>query len=451
MSIVVTQRPEQTVSGDVSRWNAVGNPIVYKLQRKDFVFNQINNSGGLVQMQFNGVDYTGSFNVGDYVYVQSDNGVYAAAGTVTAESFSTNTLITVDIAYTSAATGGFVNNDTLRPSYRVYVNLYSSASVLLNSEPFIFSTPSTGLLTLNVSGIIRPLLTPDNTVTISAFGAFEDANIYEPFKVGYTELWTGSTNSETIDSTVIYSVLGALQIPSTYGGNMYSYVSWDDGSPVAQFLTKLDTPVMWRGWPFVLDAIVSEFITGNVYVDAGSNTSTPAAFSGKVISAVLTGVTDSANDTFTVSVKRSTGPTQIVATKTIEVRDACQNPVLLMGRNLLGGPVMWMFDFSQEYTFDYGDGRKAKRLTLYTDNLTINQWESIQEFISLGEVYQNNIIEFDSTTIKTSTRIGQQIYSVNQDGSKVGVIVIPTINTTLTRRRKHRFEIDIEFPETFVP
>jgi hypothetical protein len=108
-----------------------------------------------------------------------------------------------------------------------------------------------------------------------------------------------------------------------------------------------------------------------------------------------------------------------------------------------------MFDVDQDYTFDYGNSIKAKRQVLKTNNLTINEWESLQDFISLGEVYRNNIVEFSSTTIKTSSRIGQQAYVISSAGVKTGVIVIPTNNSTRTRQIKHYFEIEIEYPEEF--
>src|SRR5687767_15834608 len=107
MSLIVTQRPSIAYNSETARWNAVKNPILYKMQRKDFAFNQVNNSGGFIQLQFNAVNLVSSFDVGDSVYVKSDNGIYALAGLVTARSFSTNTLVTIDQSYVSAAPGGF--------------------------------------------------------------------------------------------------------------------------------------------------------------------------------------------------------------------------------------------------------------------------------------------------------------------------------------------------------
>jgi len=121
----------------------------------------------------------------------------------------------------------------------------------------------------------------------------------------------------------------------------------------------------------------------------------------------------------------------------------------LIGRNTLGGCLSWLFDISQDYTFEYADGRKAKRLVLFAEDLTLNEWEALQDFITLGEVYRENIVELTSSTLKTKSRIGSQVYAVDQDGNKVGVIVIPINNQTKTRQVKHKFQIEIEYPEEF--
>jgi len=89
MSLSVTQRPYQTINGELSKWNAVGNPVLYKMQRKDFTFASVTNSGGFVQLVLDSTfgDVSASFVVGNSVYFQTDAGVYAVYGTVSASSY----------------------------------------------------------------------------------------------------------------------------------------------------------------------------------------------------------------------------------------------------------------------------------------------------------------------------------------------------------------------------
>lgn len=588
MSLTVTQRPSQTVGSETSTWNAVGNPILYKMQRKDFTFNQVNNNAGDIQLQFNAVNVATSFQVGDTIYIQSDNGVYDLFAVVTASAFSVNTLVTVDAAYISAAPGGFTNNDDLRPAYRVEVELYRSSDDELISDAVLENSPNRyGEVTINVSKILRAYLSPNNDADLTgSTEVFDDTNVYIGFYIKYTEVWLESGESQTDDvANQFFAVLGARQIPSTYGGNMFEYVpfsiviiinqstnfnvdwtnqgsgvNWNltavdinttlttgqtskrarrlctimsgrtyrirftldlytggssstsqltiytgativhsdeypgdftsnvdvtftaasnytyielevsaisvDVSPTiddivlelttqsieAKFLTKFNKPVMWAGYPFLMGIIINEDVPSSVYLTAGSDSTAPTYPSGRLIEFDLNQiVTDQTVEEFSITVYEddSTDDPQLSEVLEIELREACDNPVMLLARNSLGGPLQWLFDGSQEYTFDYGDGRKAKRLILTANNLTVNQWEALQDFITLGEVYKNNIVEFTSATIKTSTRIGQQVYVVDADGDKIGVVVIPTKNRTETRQIKHQFEIEIEYPEFF--
>lgn len=77
-------------------------------------FEQVNNDGGNIQVQFNGVDKSSDFTIGTSLRVLSDNGVYDVTANITAVSFSTNTVVTIDSPYVSAAPGGAVNRGTYK-------------------------------------------------------------------------------------------------------------------------------------------------------------------------------------------------------------------------------------------------------------------------------------------------------------------------------------------------
>jgi len=438
MSLTVTQRPEITTDGSdpiVSKWNAVGNPILYKMQRKDFVFNQVNNNSSNIQLQFNSVNISTSFTAGDQLYIKSDNGVYDGFGLVTASTFSSpNTLVTVAIPYTSTAPGGYANT-SVRELYRVEVEIYDIDDTLLGT--FIYSPNTKGELIINVSPVLRAHILPDITLTTDIIQA---DSAWVEFYIKYKEVWVGSAESQTNDdSNTFYAVYGAMQIPSAYGGNMFEYVL-DEDETEKKILTKLTRLKAWEGWPFISSFIINT-TTDNIEVLG----STPAPLSAGIYSVVKTDHTDD----FDLLVENTTGAVDASETIPVTLEEVCRNPIMLIGRNSLGGVLQWLFDYSQEYTFDYGNGIKAKRLVLTADGLSLNEWEALQDFITLGQVYKNNIVEFTSLTNKTSTRVGQQVYVLNSDGSKTGVIMIPTRNSTETKNIKHFFEIEIEYPQTF--
>lgn len=456
MSLTVNQRPSTTISGETSRWNAIAHPLLYKLQRKDFTFASITNSGGFVRLVLDASfgNVASSFDVDDVVYFQTDAGIYAVAGNVTASLYSApNTLVTLDTAYISSSTG-WVNNDTLRPNYKLEYEVYNTGGIILNEEPFYKSPNSSGLVSINISAIVRAYLSPNNDADLTgSTKVFDSTNAYLKFYIKYRETWTGSSESQTNDSAnQFFAVLGAKQIPSTYGSNMAEDVSFNDGSPLPGWLTKFDNPVAWRGYPFLLSAIIGDGVTGNQFVNVGSDVTTPEALAGKLVDVDLLEILATETpETIVANIYRDDAvDVKIVDDVTVRLRDACDNPVMLLSRNSLGGCIQWMFEHSQDYDFDYGNGRKAKRHVLYADGLSINEWEALQDFVNLGDVYKNNITEFTSSTIKTSTRIGHQVYVIDSTGNKTGVIVIPTRNKTKTQQVKHSFEIEIEYPETFL-
>lgn len=226
------------------------------------------------------------------------------------------------------------------------------------------------------------------------------------------------------------------------------------------FLTRLDRPKLWDGYPFLLSAAIGDieddlilFISG--YNDAdiltGSiQSSTASEYMDSVIHFNINEIYGSLSGISYLNVYLESALGEVLTdTLRIDVVSPCDNPVYLIGRNSLGGSISWMFDTTQEYTFDYSNERKAKRLGLTSVNLSINEWEALHDYVTLGHVYRNNILEFTSSTIKTSTRIGQQVYDVDTDGNKTGILAIPTKNKTKTRQIKSIFELDIEYPEIF--
>lgn len=133
----------------------------------------------------------------------------------------------------------------------------------------------------------------------------------------------------------------------------------------------------------------------------------------------------------------------------IDVEDPCKNPVLLVWKNSLGGDSYWLFDHEQEINYNFSGSKKAKRMTLFANGLTANDWEGLNELNHLGEVYKQNIPVFTSSIDKSHIRDGFQAYVLDASGNKTGVIVIPTQNVMINKQVKHRFQIEIEFPERY--
>jgi len=223
MSLSVTQRPSQTVLNNTYPWNGVGNPILYKMQRADQTLTSIQDNGGFIQLLFFGVDITANFTIGNSLYISDDN--YDLFANVTAIAYSGgDTLITVDEAYTVAGGSGLINYMTTRLNYRVEVEVYNQDDELLTSSPFIYSPSTVGLLTIDISFILRQQLNADIEADLTGSTEVFDDTEFTGFYIKYREVWTGSAESQTDDvANQFYCVLGSRQIPSTYGGNLKEY------------------------------------------------------------------------------------------------------------------------------------------------------------------------------------------------------------------------------------
>jgi hypothetical protein len=147
-------------------------------------------------------------------------------------------------------------------------------------------------------------------------------------------------------------------------------------------------------------------------------------------------------DNFVISFSKSI----LTSTLDIEVRDACRNPLYLFWKNSLGGDAFWMFDVDQELSYEVISESKFPKYGLSVLGLHMVQWKALQDLISPNTVYRTNLIELNSDVNKTHKQVNHQVYVVDEDGNKTGVIVRPSRNTTRTRQSRHVFEVEIEYP-----
>lgn len=479
---VITQRPSKLI-GDASEdseslWNEIGNPVLYIGQRRDYV-GTVEESGvgtGIIHIRFVGVDLTAILVIGTGYYFQGLEFYQGRLIEIVATSFSGGDTIVdlvevpggADIAYTSNDTG-FINLSA-RENYRVQYQVFRASddaeldSVIFESSdsPGVFKEIATatlaqenaGIVYIDVAPIIRPYLLADIEIDINDDQSVIDTNAFKKFYIKYREVWTGSAEALTDDvANKFFAVMGARQIPSVYGGNVGEYVIFVTGVPEGKFLTKLTRPKMWRGLPFLISAVIDADESVYLIVNGNGDESTPTDYDGAVVIFDLnTILVDQSGDSFTIEIKRSSDDTTISEVLTIDLVDSCENPNMLIARNSLGGVLQWVFESNFESTPDYSNNIKAIRKAVFVENITENEWSALQDFIKLGDIYRDNIVELTSEVIKTSTRIGHQVYVVDPStGDKLGVIVIPTKNKTESRQKKHRFELEFEYPEEFTP
>lgn len=135
--------------------------------------------------------------------------------------------------------------------------------------------------------------------------------------------------------------------------------------------------------------------------------------------------------------------------KSIDVIEPC-NEVQLTWKNSLGGDECYPFQNRQNINWSFGTEKKAKRLTLFAEQLRIDQWEAIQGLNTVGDTYRTPIIEMTTALIRTMARRGQDVRILNADGTQIGVIAIPQNNPSNTERVLHNANVVIELPELFL-
>ena len=460
MSLTVTQRPSTTISGNTSKWNAAKNPIVYKMQRKDYATSFISNSAGKIVVQFAGVDLRSVFPVGSKGYLKSDNGVYDLQISVFDVQFSVgDTYVICNEAYISVTLNGFMNAFT-RSNYRVQVGVYNTENNLLGTVSY--SPDKSGNLVIDVSTPLKNTLSVDNVADyVTGFTTNDETTAYVKFYIRYRELWLNSNESETNDTAnQFFALYGARQIGELYGGNLAEYVNYENATPLAQFLTKFTLPSIWRGYPFSISTITSDNVSTNSnfrveYFDAtgttiSNNVVTKAANAGKLIRFSPNNALAIPSNAVTAQIRyEKTGIVVLSQTITCDIKDPCSNPIHLYWRNSLDGDAFWMFDFNQNYSYRYDNGRKAERYVLFASNLTDNEFDAISELNTLGEVYEPAYTELTTSVNKSQARIGAQVYMMDATGKKTGVIVIPTEVSTKTKFSRNKIQITIELPEIY--
>lgn len=209
MSLTLIQEPSLTVDMKVSYWNAAGNPIRYKFQRKDYPIGIYTNKTGFVRIQVTGVDITSKLSVGDYIYTNDVQ--YSGRHICTEVEFiSPHTFILIDVPYVSnTSSGGFFN--IVKRTYKVNIDLFNPDNTLLFSS-VQYSDNSVGIVTAFIDSVIKAFLSLENDFDYTGTDSIvEDTNFYKKLYIKYTEIIDGVSGSP-VSATPIYAVYGCRQI-----------------------------------------------------------------------------------------------------------------------------------------------------------------------------------------------------------------------------------------------
>jgi hypothetical protein len=266
------------VNGNVSRWSAAFNPVIFTYQRRDFgILNIYAGAEQKAAVVVDGALTNGLATVaeGDLVYLNAGtyNGVYKILSV-----YPYSNTITIDAPYVAGQLNdGYININKLRPYYCVSTQI-TYQDKLTGQQQSIKATHrpnNSGLVKADISSFLQSLLRAKDNSDNTQLN-FRDDNLSASYTISYAEVWQNTDGKDTtpvyINITKPYYVLfAARQLGDEHGGNMATFVPFktvDGASKRARWVTDFAEPAYSTGYPFDIGFIYSEDLAGqNVYCE----------------------------------------------------------------------------------------------------------------------------------------------------------------------------------------
>nr|WP_294796266.1 hypothetical protein [uncultured Mucilaginibacter sp.] len=266
LNSLLVKDPSVTVAGNVSRWNAAFNPVVFTYQRRDFEVYAVGLDSATNKAKLLINSPTNKLSKGDKVYVNA--GSYK--GVFDVESGSDYSTLVIDAPFTSTATG-FININKLRPYYTLKTKLVYHDPVT-GQQQTIESTnrpDNTGLVKADISNFLQSLVSPKDDSDFTKIN-FRDSNLSASYRISFAQQWDDENGKEQISDYIeiadTYFVLyAAKQLGQRYGGNLAAYVPFKtvtSGAQPAAWITDFAEPAYSNGYPFDIGFIYSEDLLG---------------------------------------------------------------------------------------------------------------------------------------------------------------------------------------------
>jgi hypothetical protein len=278
--LLISDPTTQLGNGNVSRWSAAFNPIVFTYQRRDFYISDTYQSDFYQKTAFlvNGALNTGitALAAKDWVYINT--GDYDDVYEVYSIDFYNN-IITIDTPYINPESKtGFVNINKMKPYYQVNTQIEYDDPLTGKTKTITCThrPDNRGVTRADVSSFLQSLLRAKDESKFNQVN-FRDTNLSASYKVKYAEIWQNSSTGSKAGDVYIdagnpyYVLYAARQLGDTYGGNMAAYVPFkivDGVSRRARWITDFAEPAYSQGYPFDIAFIYGEDLAGlDVYVE----------------------------------------------------------------------------------------------------------------------------------------------------------------------------------------
>lgn len=232
MSLTVSSRPDKTVNGFTSVWNAAGGslPVNYTLYSDLFPLNTVdsersftavNDVVGYAELQMSS-SIVGIYQAGSIITVTST--VTAYNGTFKVLRLTDTDKILIDLPYVSDTTGTVIQYYL---NYQANIQVYLDGSLAGTKQV----TPDANTFDFDIQDLLKEgLVSQPKSFYIDFFETYE--------KIKGTTI-TSSTVSDS--ANVLKAIYSTLQFQNQYGGNMFEYVVGNGQQ--AKWLTQFTEPV----------------------------------------------------------------------------------------------------------------------------------------------------------------------------------------------------------------
>ncbi|MES2275477.1 MAG: hypothetical protein V4592_05615 [Bacteroidota bacterium] len=248
-------------TGNLSRWNAAFNPVVFTYQRKDYEVTGISTDGNGNTIVSVNASLTGlKENDAVYLYAGAYKGVYHVKTITSGQIYIATPYLDSD------HNTGYINMNSLRPYYQVKTEItYFDRDA--NAMKSITSTnrpDQTGLVKADISSFLQSLLRATDDSGFSEIN-FRDTNLCASYTIRYAEVWDGHDAVYIDIERPYYVVYAAKQLGDAYGGNLAAYVpfpSVNSETKRAKWLTDFAEPAYSNNYPFDIGFIYGDALAG---------------------------------------------------------------------------------------------------------------------------------------------------------------------------------------------
>ena len=258
--------------GNISRWNAAFNPVVFTYQRKDFEIlsaSEDTTSANQCILQIN----TSLLNPAGEPYLQPGDKVYVNTSIyqgifIVDKITGTNNLV-IRAPFTGTARG-YININQIYTYYKIitritYQDKFTGTPQIIQSAN---RPDGLGIVKADFTNFLQSLLFAKDESDYTQTN-YRDVNLSASYSVEYAEEWDQDGITKTSDFIALshqyYVLYAAKQLGERYGGNLAAYVPFAnlaDGLPKAKWITDFVEPAYSNGYPFDVGFIYSEDLLG---------------------------------------------------------------------------------------------------------------------------------------------------------------------------------------------